>query len=108
MRRPPRTTRRISLEDALIDAGVISITITGEDGIRCPKKFVEIPVDKTLPRYEYDGSIVLTMTFGGDFTIGDNVQSSGKSIFERELDRPGRGYELHLPQRERNFWQPTI
>jgi hypothetical protein len=79
----------ISLEDALIDAGVISITITGEDGQTVSEEAVE-PVDKTLPRYEYDGSTVLTMTFGGDFTVGDNVQSSGKSIFERELDGQNR------------------
>lgn len=76
----------VSLEDALIDAGVISITITDGDGETVSEEIVE-PVDKTLPRCEPDGSTVLTMTFGGDFTIGDNVQASGKSIFERELER---------------------
>ncbi|MFH1513468.1 MAG: CapA family protein [Bacillota bacterium] len=79
----------ISLEDALIDAGVISITITDETGETVSAEVIE-PVDTTLPRYEADGSIVLLMTFGGDFTIGDNVQASGKSIFERELDEQGR------------------
>ncbi len=79
----------ISLEDALIDAGVISITITGEDGQTVSEEAVA-PIDKTLPRYEPDGSVLLKMTFGGDFTIGDNVQSSGKSIFERELDDQDR------------------
>jgi len=74
-----------SLEEALIDAGKISVTVTNEDGDTVSEAVIE-PADTTLPRYEADGSTVLTMTFGGDFTIGDNVQSSGKSIFERELD----------------------
>jgi len=77
-----------SLEQALIDAGKISVTITNEDGETVSEEMME-PVDKTLPRYELDGSIELKMTFGGDFTIGNNVQSSGKSIFEKELDRQG-------------------
>ncbi|HPF87518.1 MAG TPA: CapA family protein [Candidatus Limiplasma sp.] len=76
----------ISLEDALIDAGVISVTITNEEGETVSQEDV-VTVDTALPRYEPDGSIELKMTFGGDFTIGDNVQSSGKSIFEKELDR---------------------
>lgn len=75
----------VSLEEALIDAGVISITVTNENGETVSEETIE-PVDTTLPRYELDGSIELTMTFGGDFTIGNNVQSSGKSIFERELE----------------------
>lgn len=79
----------ISLEDALIDAGKISITVTDEEGQTVSEEVVA-PVDKTLPRYEPDGSVVLKLTFGGDFTIGDNVQASGKSIFERELDEQNR------------------
>jgi len=79
----------VSLEDALIDAGVISITVTDGDGETVSDETVEV-VDKTLPRYEADGSIELTMTFGGDFTIGNNVQSSGKSIFETQLDAQDR------------------
>jgi hypothetical protein len=77
-----------SLEEALIDAGKISVTVTNEVGETVSQAVVE-PVDKSLPRYEADGSILLTMTFGGDFTIGDNVQTSGKSIFERELEEQG-------------------
>ena len=42
-------------------------------------------VDKNQPVYEADGSIVITITCTGDFTIGSNAKSSGKSIFEKEL-----------------------
>lgn len=79
----------VSLEDALIQAGVISVTITNEDGETVSDELIET-VDKTLPRLELDGSVVLTMTFGGDFTIGDNVQASGKSMYEKELDQQDR------------------
>jgi hypothetical protein len=79
----------VSLENALIDAGKISITVTNDSGDTVSEQVVE-PVDQTLPRYEPDGSIQLLMTFGGDFTVGDNVQASGKSIFERQLDEQGR------------------
>ncbi|MDD3410121.1 MAG: CapA family protein [Eubacteriales bacterium] len=41
------------------------------------------------PTYAADGSVVLTMTFTGDVTIGSNMQSSSKSIFEKELDKQG-------------------
>ncbi len=54
-------------------------------------------VDPTLPVYEADGSILLTMSFTGDFTIGDNVQSSGKSMFEKELDK--QDGDIHFPFR---------
>ncbi|HPJ03057.1 MAG TPA: CapA family protein [Candidatus Limiplasma sp.] len=79
----------VSLEDALIQAGVISVTITNEDGETVSDETIEV-ADTTQPRYEVDGSIELTMTFGGDFTIGDNVQASGKSMFEKELDQQDR------------------
>lgn len=39
------------------------------------------------PVYEKDGSILLTMTFTGDMTIGSNVQASGTGFFEKELNR---------------------
>ncbi len=45
------------------------------------------PEEKKQPVYELDGSTVITMSFTGDVTIGSNVQSSGKSIFEKELDK---------------------
>lgn len=44
-------------------------------------------VDRTMPKYELDGSIVVTMSFAGDVTIGGNTQSKGKSIFEKELEK---------------------
>ncbi len=34
-----------------------------------------------------DGSILLTLTAVGDITIGGNVQKSGKSIFQKELEK---------------------
>ena len=30
---------------------------------------------------------MVKLTFTGDFTIGDNLQSKGKSIFEQELEK---------------------
>ena len=44
-------------------------------------------VNKAAPVYELDGSIVVTMTFTGDFTIGENLNYNGKSIFEKELEK---------------------
>jgi poly-gamma-glutamate synthesis protein (capsule biosynthesis protein) len=41
--------------------------------------------DRAAPVYESDGSIVLKLTFTGDFTIGENVQYSGQSLFDKEL-----------------------
>ncbi len=43
-------------------------------------------VDVAEAVYEKDGSIIFTMSFTGDVTIGSNVQYSGKSIFETELE----------------------
>ncbi len=34
-----------------------------------------------------DGSVLLTMSFTGDVTIGGDVRKSGKSIFDKELDK---------------------
>jgi len=47
----------------------------------------QAPADTTRPVYELDGSVVLTLSFAGDVTIGSNIQSSGISIFERELTK---------------------
>ena len=41
------------------------------------------PVPTATPRYEADGSVVLTLTAVGDVTIGRNAQHSGTSIFEK-------------------------
>lgn len=43
--------------------------------------------DQSKPVYEADGSILLTMSFTGDVTIGSNTQSGGTSIFEKELKK---------------------
>ena len=75
------------------DTEEVSITIFDENGEVVvgetpePEVTPEPTVDPSLPVYEADGSILLTMTFGGDMTIGSNVQSSGTSIFEKELDK---------------------
>ena len=45
------------------------------------------PVPSATPRYEADGSVVITLTAVGDVTIGRNAQYSGTSIFEKELAR---------------------
>ncbi len=83
------TESDVSLEDALIQAGVISVTVTDENGETVSEETME-KVDISQPRLEVDGSILLTMTFGGDVTIGDNVQASGKSMYEKELDQQDR------------------
>jgi len=61
----------------------------GEDGtepILTPEPTPEPTPDPSLPVYEADGSVLLTMSFTGDVTIGSNTQSGGKSIFDKELD----------------------
>ena len=52
-----------------------------------PESEAAVPVDPAAPVYEVDGSIVLKLTFTGDFTIGDNLQAKGKSIFAKELEK---------------------
>ena len=44
-----------------------------------------------------DGSVLLTMSFTGDVTIGGDVRKSGKSIFDKELDKQ-KG-DLNFPMR---------
>ena len=56
------------------------------------------PVDPAAPVYELDGSILLKLTFTGDFTIGDNLQAKGKSIFEKELEKQNN--DLNFPFRD--------
>lgn len=53
--------------------------------------------DPAEPQYEADGSILLTMSFAGDFTIGENVQHSGTSIFEKEFKKQDEN--IHFPLR---------
>ncbi len=54
-------------------------------------------IDKDQPVYESDGSIVITITCTGDFTIGSNAKSSGKSIFEKELAK--QDGDINFPMR---------
>ena len=75
------------------DTEEVSITIFDENGEVIlgetpePEVTPEPTVDPSQPVYEADGSILLTMTFAGDMTIGSNVQSSGTSIFDKELEK---------------------
>lgn len=76
------------------DIEEVSITIFDESGnviIGDPTPEPEVTPEPTpdpaLPVYQPDGSILLTMSFTGDVTIGSNVQSSGTSIFEKELKK---------------------
>ena len=67
-----------------------ALTGGGEDGTEPLVTATPVPeptVDPSEPVYEKDGSILLTMSFTGDVTIGSNTQSGGKSIFDKELAR---------------------
>lgn len=59
------------------------------DGVADEAVKPEPTVDKTKAIYQADGSILLTMSFTGDVTIGSNVKSSGTSIFDKELKKQG-------------------
>ncbi len=63
-----------------------------------PDAEVTASVDPAAPVYELDGSIVVKLTFTGDFTIGDNLQSKGKSIFKKELEK--QKDDLNFPFRD--------
>ncbi len=75
----------------------VSITIFGADGEAMDAdggeeaseddESAEEAEDKSLPVYQPDGSIIVTMSFTGDVTIGRNMKSSGSSIFEKELKK---------------------
>ena len=58
----------------------------GENEADAPVETPEPTRDPSLPVYEQDGSILLTLSFTGDVTIGTNVQASS-SIFEKELKK---------------------
>ena len=62
-----------------------------------PEVTPEPTPDPALPVYQPDGSILLTMSFTGDVTIGSNVQSGGTSIFEKELKK--QNGDIHFPFR---------
>lgn len=73
-------------EDVSI-ASVLDGTADDNADAAVPDAEATVPVDPAAPVYEVDGSIILKLTFTGDFTIGDNLQSKGKSIFEKELEK---------------------
>ena len=85
------------------DEEEVSITIFDADGQAVQsvdpqlEPTPEPTTDPTVPVLEGDGSVLLTMSFTGDFTIGENVQYDGKSIFDRELDKQ-KG-DIHFPFR---------
>ena len=85
------------------DLEEVSITIFGSDGetveeIEPELEPTPVPtVDPTVPVLEGDGSVLLTMSFTGDFTIGENVQHDGKSIFIKELEK--QDGDIHFPFR---------
>ena len=85
------------------DLEEVSITIFGSNGetveeIEPELEPTPVPaVDPTIPVLEGDGSVLITMSFTGDFTIGENVQHDGKSIFIKELDK--QGGDIHFPFR---------
>ena len=70
---------------AIFDADGNAVTDEPENGEAEPE--AEPVDDIAKPVYQADGSILITLSFGGDMTIGRNVQSSGTSIFDKELKR---------------------
>ncbi|MEG2356424.1 MAG: CapA family protein [Clostridia bacterium] len=87
----------ISLSIAQEEDGDVSITlldkkgnvVTGTEGAAPEAGETATPAptaDKAEPIREIDGSILLTMSFTGDVTIGSNTQA-GSSIFEKELKK---------------------
>lgn len=82
------------------DLEEVSITIFDKNGdvAEIVEPEAEEPeADPSAPVYEADGSILLTMTFAGDFTIGSNVQYKGTSIFDKELKK--QDGDIHFPLR---------
>ncbi len=65
-------------------AGGASAASPDEDAA-VPESDAKTAVDRAAPVYEADGSILLKLTFGGDFTVGENVQAGGASYFDKEL-----------------------
>jgi len=88
---------------AELDMEEVSITIFDADGEVAEEIAPELEPtpeptrDPSQPVYEADGSILLTMSFTGDFTIGRNMQHDGASIFEKELKK--QDGDIHFPFR---------
>lgn len=84
----------VSIADVL---GIEDTAAPDQADAAVPDSQITTPVDRAAPVYELDGSIVVKMTFTGDFTIGDNLQTKGKSIFEQELEK--QNGDLNFPFR---------
>lgn len=77
-------------ENDLEEVSITIFDLDGEvvdEGGEAEEAEPEPEIDPSEPVYEADGSILLTMSFTGGVTIGSNVQSSGTSIFEKELKK---------------------
>ena len=76
----------------------VSITIFEPEATAEPEATEEEDpaADPTAPVYEADGSILLTMSFTGDVTIGSDPRKSS-SIFDKELNKQ-KG-DIHFPFR---------
>lgn len=75
----------------------VSITIFEPEATAQPEEETQEPVaDPAAPVYEADGSILLTMSFTGDVTIGSDPRKSS-SIFDKELNKQ-KG-DIHFPFR---------
>jgi len=82
---------------------------TGEDGSQdaaVEDSTATALADRAAPVYEPDGSIVLKLTFTGDFTIGENVQYNGQSLFDKELAKHDGDANLFF-RITRIFWKTT-
>lgn len=73
--------------DQIYNTPTVAPTATPEGFTPTPEPPLATPVPTATPRYEADGSVVITLTAVGDVTIGRNAQHSGSSIFEKELAR---------------------
>jgi len=63
------------------------LTPTPKNFTPTPEPPPPTPIPTATPRYEADGSVLITLTAVGDVTIGRNAKHSGSSIFEKELAR---------------------
>ena len=77
----------LSLPALADDEEEVSITIFGPEETTAPEELAPEPTpDPAQPVYEADGSVLLTMSFTGDVTIGSDPRQ-GSSIFEKELKK---------------------
>ena len=79
----------ISMSDVL--SSVSPETVSGLTRGFSEEDYVDLEDEEEVPDiYEKDGSILITITAGGDFTIGgDSRKSISKNLFEKELAKRG-------------------